>query len=33
VAVAPIVMTRDEEAYAYGYRRQLSDLFVAEGLR
>jgi hypothetical protein len=33
VAVAPVLMTRDGKAYTYGYNRQLSDLFVAEGPR
>jgi eukaryotic-like serine/threonine-protein kinase len=28
-----ILMTPDENAYAYGYYRELSDLFVAEGLK
>ena len=31
--VGPIVMTRDESAYAYSYRRSLDDLYLATGLK
>ena len=32
-SVRPILITPDEKTYAYGYYRELSDLFVAEGLK
>jgi eukaryotic-like serine/threonine-protein kinase len=32
-AMGVLLMTPDEKTYAYGYYRELSDLFVAEGLK
>src|SRR5271169_1101899 len=31
--LGPILMTADEKAYVYGYRRLLTDLYVVEGLK
>ena len=33
IRISPVVLTPDLSAYAYSYRRTLSDLYVVEGLR
>ena len=33
IRISPVILTPDLKAYAYSYRRTLSDLYVVEGLR
>ncbi len=33
MSISPLDMTPDERFYVYAYVRDLSDLFVADGLR